>query len=210
MKRAARDEAALPAAEHRTSNIEHPTSNGGERAYGEGAGRFDLEERLLEYSARIIRLADALVDTRAGTHVGGQLLCSGTAPLPNHGEAQAAESLNDFIHKLKICLKELRETYRWLQLVKRVPLVAKPAKVDPLIDETDQLIRIFVASLRKANERPKDGKVREDERFSPSMFDVGSWMFDVQQCQSGPDPAGPPHSVGASYLPKPRPTRRRK
>ena len=97
----------------RTSNAEHRTSNveRGERPRAMN-GDYDLEKRLLEYSARIIRLVERLPNTRAGNHVAGQLLRSGTSPLPNHGEAQAAESANDFVHKLKICLKELRESYR--------------------------------------------------------------------------------------------------
>ena len=95
---------ALPGAEHRTTKEENAE-----------APPYDLEERLLEYAARIIRLADSLKNSRAANHVGGQLLRSGTSPLPNHGEARAAESLNDFVHKLKICLKELRESHRWLR-----------------------------------------------------------------------------------------------
>ena len=71
---------------------------------------YDLEDRLLDYAAQIIRLAESLPQTRAGNHVAGQLLRSGTSPLPNHGEAQAAESRKDFIHKLSICLKELKES----------------------------------------------------------------------------------------------------
>ena len=63
---------------------------------------YDLEERLLEYSARIIRLVERLPDTRTGNHVVGRLLRSGTSPLSNHGEAQAAESSNDFVHKMSI------------------------------------------------------------------------------------------------------------
>ncbi|MBU4201304.1 MAG: four helix bundle protein [Verrucomicrobia bacterium] len=66
---------------------------------------FDPEDRLLNYSAEIIRLAERLPHTRAGNHVATQLLHSGTSPLPNHGEAQAAESKNDFVHKMSICLK---------------------------------------------------------------------------------------------------------
>jgi four helix bundle protein len=113
------------------------------------APRYDLEERLLEYAARIIRLVERLPDSRAGNHIAAQLLRSGTSPLPNHGEAQAAESRKDFIHKLKICHKELRESRRWLRLIQRVPLL-KPAQVQPLADETEELIRIFAASLRTA------------------------------------------------------------
>jgi four helix bundle protein len=115
---------------------------------------YDLEERLLEYSARIIRLVERLPNTRAGNHVAGQLLRSGTSPLPNHGEAQAAESANDFVHKLKICLKELRESYRWLLLIQRVPLL-RPRLVDPLVQETDELIRIFVRSIQTAEQRKR-------------------------------------------------------
>jgi four helix bundle protein len=117
-------------------------------------GDYDLERRLLEYSARIIRLVERLPNTRAGNPVAGQLLRSGTSPLPNHGEAQAAESVNDFVHKLKICLKELRESYRWLLLIQRVPLL-RPRLVDPLAKETDELIRIFVRSMQTAKERKK-------------------------------------------------------
>ena len=114
--------------------------------------KYDLEERLLEYAARIIRLVEKLPDSRAGNHVAGQLLRSGTSPLPNHGEAQAAESRKDFVHKFKICHKELRESRRWLRLIQRAPLL-KPAQVQPLVDETEELIRIFAASLRTASSR---------------------------------------------------------
>jgi four helix bundle protein len=136
----------------RTSNVQRPTSN---IQRGEGhtelgsERRFDLEERLLEYAVRIIRLVDALPATRAGRHVADQLLRCGTSPLANHGELQGAESRKDFIHKLGICLKEIWEARRWLRLVHRVPLL-KPAKVDPLIAETESLIKIFAASIRTA------------------------------------------------------------
>lgn len=127
-----------------TSNLEPPSA---------GTRGYDLEDRLLDYSVRIIRLVEALPNTRAGNHVAGQLLRSGTSPLPNHGEAQAGESRADFIHKLKICLKELRESWRWLKLVQRVPLIKPPDKIDPLVQETDELIRIFVKSIQTAQQR---------------------------------------------------------
>lgn len=114
---------------------------------------YDLEERLLEYTVRIIRLVEALPNTRAENHVAGQLLRAGTSPLPNHGEAQAAESRADFIHKMKVCLKEFRESWRWLKLVQRVPLIKPPAKINPLVQETDELIRIFVKSIQTSQER---------------------------------------------------------
>jgi four helix bundle protein len=138
--------------EGRTSNVQRPTSNvqRGEGGAGDsGQRRFDLEERLLEYAVRIIRLVDALPASRAGRHAADQLLRCGTSPLANHGELQGAESRNDFIHKLGLCLKEIREARRWLRLVHRVPLL-KPSKVDPLIAETESLIKIFAASIRTA------------------------------------------------------------
>ena len=120
---------------------------------------FDLEERLLSFSASIIAVTDGMGKSRAGNHVASQLLRSGTSAFPNHGEAQAAESLKDFIHKLKVCLKELRETWRWLRLVDKVPLTEDLANVKGLIRESDELIRIFSASIRTAEKRGrKDGE----------------------------------------------------
>ena len=115
--------------------------------------QYDLEERLLEYAARIIRLSEHITRSPAGQHIALQVLRSGTSPLPSHGEAQAAESSRDFVHKLKVGLKELRETYRWLRLVQRVPLVKKPDRVQPLLQETDELIRIFVSSIKTVQKR---------------------------------------------------------
>lgn len=83
-------------------------------------------------------------------HVAGQVLRSGTSALPNHGEAQAAESPADFIHKMSLCLKELRETRRWLLLIQRVPLIKNEATLTPLVVETEELIRIFYRSLQTA------------------------------------------------------------
>ncbi|MDD4016708.1 MAG: four helix bundle protein [Kiritimatiellae bacterium] len=120
--------------------------------------RFDLEERLLNYASQIIRLVEELPDTRAGNHIAGQLLRSGTSPLPNHGEAEGAESKNDFVHKLGICHKELRESRRWLKLIRRVPLLTDTAALDAALDETDELVRIFAASIRTA----RAGGCRED------------------------------------------------
>jgi four helix bundle protein len=111
---------------------------------------YDLEERLLEYSVKIIKIVEQLPNTRTANHVAGQLLKSGTSPYPNHGEAQAAESSKDFIHKLRISLKELREAQRWLKLIHRVPLVNKTKLLDGVLQETEQLIKIFVASIKTA------------------------------------------------------------
>ena len=163
----------LPGAELGTLNLELGTQNReGKRTI------YDLEERLLQFSARIIRLVDALNGGRSANHIGGQLLRSGTSALPNHGEAQAAESLDDFIHKLKICLKELVESLRWLKLIHRVPLVDKPAKVEPLLNETDELCRIFRTSIKTCRRRARDmeaGRVREDASLADD--DSYPWLL---------------------------------
>jgi four helix bundle protein len=128
-------------------NIEHPT----EKRMSER--KYDLEERLLDYSVLIIRICEKLPNTRAGNHVAGQLIRSGTSALPNHGEAQSAESPADFVHKMKLALKELRESIRWLKLIRRVPLVKDISEADTLICETEELIRIFVKSIDTARNR---------------------------------------------------------
>jgi four helix bundle protein len=132
----------------RTSNVQRLTPNAkrGEEAPSKEP-RYDLEDRLLEYAARVIRLVDALPATRAGRHVADQLLRCGTSPLANHGELQGAESRKDFIHKLGLCLKEIDEAWRWLRLIRSVPMMP-PTKIDPLLRETEELIKIFAASIR--------------------------------------------------------------
>jgi four helix bundle protein len=114
---------------------------------------YDLEERLLDYSVRIIKVVEQLPDTRTGNHLAGQLLRSGTSPYPNHGEAQAAESPRDFIHKLRISLKERRETQRWLKLIYRLPLIKKPELLSEILEETEELIKSFVTSIKTAEKK---------------------------------------------------------
>ena len=119
------------------------------------APKFDLEERLLEFAVRVIRLTESMNRTAAGVYVANQLLRSATSPFGHHGEAEGAESRDDFIHKLRVCYKELREARRWLRLVQRAPLVAKPTLLDGVVTEADELVRIFAASIRTAqNNRP--------------------------------------------------------
>ena len=117
--------------------------------------KYDLEERLLKYLVRIIKIVEQLPNTRTGNHVAGQLLRSGTSPYPNHGEAQAAESPKDFVHKLRISLKELRETKRWLKLIQSVPLVKIRECMNDILQETEELIKIFVSSIRTADKNKK-------------------------------------------------------
>lgn len=131
-----------------TDNIQHAEKT----PPGKGHS-YDLEDRLLEYGVRIIRLTEALPRSRAGNLVADHLLRSGTSPLSNHGEAQAAESPDDFIHKLSVALKELKESRRWLRLIMKAKLVKPPEYVEPLLGETEELIRIFGASIRTSRER---------------------------------------------------------
>jgi len=141
---------------HRTSNIEHRTLNetrhqGGMLREGDDRGRkFDLEERLLEFAAAVIDLSEKLPPSRAGNHVAVQILRSGTSPYSNHGEAESAESRDDFIHKLKVCLKELRETRRWARLVERKHWAKGDATLNFVLSESEELIRIFMSSIRTA------------------------------------------------------------
>jgi four helix bundle protein len=112
--------------------------------------KFDLEDRLLEFSVRIIRVTESMKRSRAANHIADQLLRSDTSPYGNHGEAEGAESRDDFIHKLKVCYKELRESRRWLRLIQKASLIAKPKLLESLIIEADELVRIFASSIRTA------------------------------------------------------------
>ncbi|HEX9046690.1 MAG TPA: four helix bundle protein [Verrucomicrobiae bacterium] len=140
---------------HPTTNIEHPTSSdllAGVMEFNEGERdrKFDLEERLLEFASAIIDLSEKLPESRAGNHVAGQVLRSGTAPYPYHGEAEDAESRDDFIHKLKISLKELHETRRWTRLIKRKGWAKDETTLIFVLGEVDELIRIFYSSIQTA------------------------------------------------------------
>ena len=131
--------------------------------------KFDLEDRLLEFSVRVIRVTEATKPSRAGIYVADQLLRSGTSPYGHHGEAESAESRADFIHKLRVCHKELREARRWLRLVQRAPLVAKPGSLDAILKEAEELVRIFTASIRTAEaNRATRGTPSSERRISNS------------------------------------------
>ena len=116
-----------------------------------------LEERLVDFAFRIITIVEALPDSKAGKHIAGQLIRSGTSPAPNYGEAQSAESRADFVHKMKVCLKELRETLIWLKIIERKPLCSK-TRLTPILTECDELISIFVKSIQTAERNKGSGK----------------------------------------------------
>lgn len=119
--------------------------------------RYNLRERLIEFACRVIDVTEALPKTVVGQHLGGQLVRSGTSPALHYGEAQAAESPADFIHKMKVCLKELRETYNCLQIIAKKEWFEK-GKMDSLLDETNQLISIFFASIETARAKQQKRK----------------------------------------------------
>lgn len=112
----------------------------------------ELEERLIEFASRIIEMVEALPKTPAAKHMGGQILRSGTSPALNYGEAQAAESTDDFLHKMKICLKELRETFINLKIISKRKWFP-PARLEPLLTENNELIAIFTASTKTVSSR---------------------------------------------------------
>jgi four helix bundle protein len=114
----------------------------------------ELADRLLDFAARIGKVADALPDSRLGRHVAGQLIRSGTSPAPNYEEGRAAESRRDFVHKLSIALKELRETRYWIRLIARSGLIEE-SKLADVLDESDQLCRILGQSLATARQIPR-------------------------------------------------------
>ena len=146
-------------AQLRTSNVEFGSWRVADIFDGEYARTskpmYDLEDRLLEFAAKIVELTESLPNTRAGNHMAEQLLRCGTSSLSNHGEVEAAESRRDFLHKLRICLKELRETKRWLRLVGRVNKIGTPANFAGCVNEVEEPIRIFVASIRTAERNAK-------------------------------------------------------
>jgi len=121
--------------------------------------KYDLDERLINFADMIIDISEVLPKTFAGNHIAGQLVRSGTAPALQYGEAQSAESRNDFIHKMKISAKELRETYNCIRLIRKRKWHAED-KILKVLDENNQLISIFVKSIEtaKKNNTPKKDK----------------------------------------------------
>ena len=113
----------------------------------------ELSDRLLDFAVRVGKVVDALPNTRMGRHIGGQLVRCGKSPAPNYEEGCAAESRADFVHKLSVCLKELRESRLWIRMIIRGELLPE-ARMADLLDEADQLCGIMGQSLVTAKEKP--------------------------------------------------------
>ena len=116
---------------------------------------YDLEDRFVEYSCRMIDVVEAFPNTRAGNYIAGQLVKSCISPTFNYGEVQGAESRNDFIHKLGVVLKELKECRTALKIIRRKELIKPIKKTDELFKETEELIAIIAKSIETA-EKNKD------------------------------------------------------
>jgi len=111
--------------------------------------KYDLEERLIDFAIIVSDIVDSLPVTRLGNYIAGQLVRSGCSPSLNYGEAQSAESRNDFIHKMKIILKELRESLISIKIIERKKM-HNMEKVLKAKDVCNQLVSIFVKSIETA------------------------------------------------------------
>lgn len=109
----------------------------------------DIEERLVDFAIRIVMLSDSLPKSRSGSHIATQSLRSGTAPAAHYAEARNSESANDFIHKLKLCIKELNETRIWLKIITNSGMQPS-SKMTAISQECDELCRIINASITTA------------------------------------------------------------
>ena len=125
--------------------------------WGCGMTPEEMSERLLECSVRVGQAVDALPDSRLGRHVAGQLVRCGTASGPNYEEGCGAESTKDFIHKLRIALKEMRETNYWLRFSSRAGLLPEQ-RLSELIQETEELKRILGKSVATARENMNNNR----------------------------------------------------
>lgn len=123
------------------------------------ARNFDLEDRLISFSVTIIKLTEQFPRSFSGTHLASQMVRSATAPSLNYGEAQAAESRSDFIHKMKVALKELRETSVSLRIVLQLnwPVAESLTRS---IKECNELVSIFVKSIRTAEYNRKNSSLK--------------------------------------------------
>jgi len=112
--------------------------------------KFDLEDRLVDYTCRMIDVVEALPNTRAGNYIAGQLIRSCHSPTFNYGEAQAAESPKDFVHKMGIILKELKECRTALKVILKKELIKPVKKLDAVYKETEELIAIIAKGISTA------------------------------------------------------------
>ena len=126
-----------------------------------GKERFDLEDRFVNYTCKMIDVVEALPKTRTGNYIAGQLIRSCHSPTFNYGEVQAAESKNDFIHKMKVVLKELKECRIALKIIRKKELI-KPVKLSNVFKETEELIAIIAKGISTAKNNQRSNKQIEN------------------------------------------------
>ncbi|OFX55469.1 MAG: hypothetical protein A2046_12385 [Bacteroidetes bacterium GWA2_30_7] len=124
----------------------------------ENKRKFDLEDRFVDYTCRMIDVVEALPNTRAGNYIAGQLIKSCHSPTFNYGEAQAAESKNDFIHKMGVVLKELKECRTALKIIIKKELIKPVSKITDIFKETEELIAIIAKSINTAKNNKNASK----------------------------------------------------
>lgn len=112
--------------------------------------KYDLEDRFVEYTCRMIDVIDALPNTRAGNYIAGQLIKSCHSPTFNYGEVQAAESIKDFLHKMGVVLKELKECRTAIKIILKKELIKPANKLDGIFRETEELIAIIAKGVATA------------------------------------------------------------
>lgn len=120
--------------------------------------RFDLEERLINFAVMMVEICEEITDSRAGIHLAGQLIRSGSSPALNYGEAQSGESRKDFLHKIKIVLKELRESYVCLKIIFRAKLYKSEERIKTAMKENNELISIFIRNSETVQMNLKNQK----------------------------------------------------
>ncbi|HEX5152881.1 MAG TPA: four helix bundle protein [Parafilimonas sp.] len=125
--------------------------------------KFDLEDRLIDFASRIIDVVEALPNTRAGNYIAAQLIRCGLAPSLMYGEAQAAESRDDFIHKMKLLAKELKETRACLKLIFRKEMIKPAKKLEPLKKENEELVAIISKSIETAKRNIQKSKNKDNK-----------------------------------------------
>lgn len=116
---------------------------------------YDLEDRFVDFTCRMIDVVEALPNSRAGNYIAGQLIKSCHSPTFNYGEAQAAESRNDFVHKMGVVLKELKECRTALKVIRKKEMIKPVSKTDPIYKETEELVAIIAKSLQTAEKNRK-------------------------------------------------------
>ncbi len=120
--------------------------------------KYDLEDRLIDFSSRVIDVVDSLPVNRAGNYIAGQMIRCGLAPCLLYGEVQGAESRDDFIHKMKIALKELKETRVCIKLVIKKEMIKPANRMDAIRRENEELIAIIskgIETAKKNNLKPQ-------------------------------------------------------